>query len=178
VKFVVVPSGTGCNDSESQQLIKANSITEILQERREVETETFSAEETMELGRALAVFFHPGEVVALFGDLGSGKTTLIKGIVAGLGAPEAVTSPTFTIQHQYHGAELAIYHFDFYRIDTPAALRTIGCEEFFDGEGVCLIEWPDRALDLLPPERWEIFLQQPSNVTTQRKISIRWRTQP
>jgi len=146
-----------------------------LQERGEVETETFSAEETIHLGHALSRLFRAGDVVALFGDLGSGKTTLIKGIVAGLGAPEAVTSPTFTIQHHYHGATLPIYHFDFYRLDTPAALRTIGCEEFFDGDGICLVEWPERAIELLPQERWEIFLQQPSNAATHRQFSIRRR---
>lgn len=124
----------------------------------------------------LGSFLKPKDVVALFGDLGSGKTTLIKGIVAGLGAKDAVSSPTFTIQHQYRGKEVMIYHFDFYRIDTPQGLRSIGCEEFFDGDGICLVEWPEHANDLLPPQRWEIHLKQPSDVSTHRQISIRRRT--
>jgi len=157
-------------------LIKAEILNPQLKDRGEIETETHSADETMELGRAFAAVLHGGEVVALFGDLGSGKTTLIKGIVAGLGAHEAVSSPTFTIQHQYHGKDGMIYHFDFYRIETPQGARSIGCEEFFDGDGICLVEWPERAVELLPAQRWEIYLKQPSEISTHRQISIRRRT--
>ena len=153
-----------------------DSLNLAFQKRDAIEIETLSAEGTMELGRSLASFLQPKDVVALFGDLGSGKTTLIKGIVAGLGATENVSSPTFTIQHQYRGATVMIYHFDFYRIDTPQGLRSIGCEEFFDGDGICLVEWPERANDLLPPQRWEIHLKQPSGVSTHRQISVRRRT--
>lgn len=148
-----------------------------LQERGEVDAETFSPEETVQLGRALARLLRAGDVVALFGDLGSGKTTLIKGIVAGLGAAEAVTSPSFTIQHQYHGAAFIIYHFDFYRLETPMGARNVGCEEFFDGEGICLVEWPERALTLLPQPRWEVHLRQPCGAAMQRDITVR-RTAP
>jgi len=157
-------------------LTKAEILSPQLKDRGEIETETRSAEETMELGRAFASLLQGGDVVALFGDLGSGKTTLIKGIVAGLGAHEAVSSPTFTIQHQYHGNAGMIYHFDFYRIDTPQGVRSIGCEEFFDGDGICLVEWPERAIALLPPQHWEIQLMQPSAISTHRQISIRRRT--
>jgi tRNA threonylcarbamoyladenosine biosynthesis protein TsaE len=157
-------------------LIVIDSLSLALQERGEIEIETLSAEETMELGRALAAFFHPGEVVALFGDLGSGKTTLIKGITAGLGATDSVSSPTFTIQHQYRGADMMIYHFDFYRIESTGELRDIGCEEFFDGDGICLVEWPERAVELLPSRRWEIHLKLPSSVSTHRQVSARRRT--
>jgi tRNA threonylcarbamoyladenosine biosynthesis protein TsaE len=153
-------------------LTQIDSLNIALQERSGFDTETFGAEETMHLGSALAAFLHPGDVVALFGDLGSGKTTMIKGIVAGLGAGDSVSSPTFTIQHQYHGKGVVIYHFDFYRIDTPAGLRSIGCEEFFDGDGICLVEWPERAGELLPARRWEIHLRQPSGDSTHRQISV------
>jgi tRNA threonylcarbamoyladenosine biosynthesis protein TsaE len=146
-----------------------------LQERNAVEVETYDAEETIELGRALALFLQPRDVVALFGDLGCGKTTLIKGIVAGLGSKDSVSSPTFTIQHQYRGKDVMIYHFDFYRIESARELRSIGCEEFFDGDDICLVEWPERADDLLPPQRWEIYLNQPSGVSTHRQISVRRR---
>ena len=157
-------------------MIDNELIVGALQERGEVDIETFSAEETIQSGGAIAQLLRAGDVVALFGDLGSGKTTLIKGIVAGLGATENVSSPTFTIQHQYRGATVMIYHFDFYRIDTPQGLRSIGCEEFFDGDGICLVEWPERANDLLPPQRWEIHLKQPPGVSTHRQISVRRRT--
>lgn len=159
-----------------RRLIKPDLIHSALHDRGEIEIETWSAEETMELGRSLASFLQQGDVVALFGDLGSGKTTLIKGIVAGLGATDSVSSPTFTIQHQYRSAQMMIYHFDFYRIDSPGELRGIGCEEFFDGDGICLVEWPERALDLLPPQRWEIYLKQPFGDSTHRQISVRRRT--
>lgn len=161
---------------EFRRLAKNSSIIESLRERDEVEIETLSAEETMDWGRALATFLRAGDVVALFGDLGSGKTTMIKGIVAALGAADAVSSPTFTIQHQYRGTAVMIYHFDFYRIDTPQGLRSIGCEEFFDGDGICLVEWPERAVELLPAQRWEVHLKQPSGVSTRRQISVRRRT--
>jgi tRNA threonylcarbamoyladenosine biosynthesis protein TsaE len=69
-----------------------------------------------------------------------------------------------------------IYHFDFYRIESARELRNIGCEEFFDGNGICLVEWPEQASELLPPQRWEIHLKQPSGVSTHRQISVKRRT--
>jgi tRNA threonylcarbamoyladenosine biosynthesis protein TsaE len=175
LKSAIINAIPKTRDCRKIHLTVIDSLRLALQERGEIEIETRSAEETMQLGRTLAGFLRPGDVVAFFGDLGSGKTTMIKGVVAGLGATDAVSSPTFTIQHQYRGKEVMIYHFDFYRIDTPQGLRSTGCEEFFDGEGICLVEWPERARELLPSRRWEISLRQPSGDSTHRQISVRRR---
>ena len=112
--------------------------------------ETASADETMALGERLAALFQAGDVVALYGDLGAGKTHLVKGIARGLGVPAAaVSSPTFTIVQEYDG-ELPIYHIDAYRIQHPDEFFELGYEEYLYGDGLCLIEWPARVEDLLP----------------------------
>jgi len=113
--------------------------------------ETAGADETLALGRALGALLRPGDVVGLFGELGAGKTTLIKGCALGLGVADArtVTSPTFTLMNVYHG-RCPVYHFDLYRIHSPADLAAIGHDDFFGGDGVCLIEWAERAGPLLP----------------------------
>jgi tRNA threonylcarbamoyladenosine biosynthesis protein TsaE len=118
---------------------------------RPARVETASADETLELGRALGALLRPGDVVGLFGELGSGKTTLIKGCALGLGVADArtVTSPTFTLMNVYHG-RCPVYHFDLYRIHSAGELAAIGHDDFFGGDGVCLIEWAERAGPLLP----------------------------
>ena len=114
--------------------------------------ETTSAAETEALGRRLARAFAPGDVVALYGDLGAGKTHLVKGIAAALGVPPmAVTSPTFTVVNEYAGADFPIYHLDAYRIEHLDELFELGYEDYFYGEGLCLIEWPEKVEPLLPP---------------------------
>ncbi len=118
--------------------------------------ETHSEEETIESGARFARRLSPGEVVALIGELGTGKTRFIKGICRGLGVEEHVASPTFTIVNEYKGSLFPIYHFDFYRMKTLRELREIGFDEYLDGDGVCLIEWADRVADALPPERYEV----------------------
>ncbi|MFQ5604786.1 MAG: tRNA (adenosine(37)-N6)-threonylcarbamoyltransferase complex ATPase subunit type 1 TsaE [bacterium] len=117
-----------------------------------------SAEETLSLGEQLAATLTPGSVVALFGDLGSGKTTFIKGVCAGLQVEDEATSPTFTLIHEYQG-QLPVYHFDFYRIQTASEILELGCDEYFYGRGICLIEWADRAVEFLPAKRFEVWLQ-------------------
>jgi tRNA threonylcarbamoyladenosine biosynthesis protein TsaE len=115
--------------------------------------ETASPDETIALGTRLAAAFEPGDVVALYGDLGAGKTHLTKGICAGLGvSSDEVASPTFRIVHEYHGARFPIYHFDAYRIERPEELFEIGYEAYFFGEGICLVEWPERIEALLPAQ--------------------------
>ncbi|MGH7496785.1 MAG: tRNA (adenosine(37)-N6)-threonylcarbamoyltransferase complex ATPase subunit type 1 TsaE [bacterium] len=109
-----------------------------------------SAEETRGLATKLAGLLEQRQIVLLFGNLGSGKTTFVKGICAALGVPDKVTSPTFTIMHLYRGAEITIYHFDFYRLESWRDIAALGVEEYFDGDGICLIEWPERVLPLLP----------------------------
>ena len=113
--------------------------------------ETASPEETMALGEELAGAFQPGDVVALYGDLGAGKTHLIKGISRALGVPgREVTSPTFTLVHEYEGTRMPVYHFDAYRIQAPHEFFELGCEDYFFGSGLCLIEWPEHVQSLLP----------------------------
>ena len=121
--------------------------------------ETASEEETIELGRRIARDLPRRAVVLLIGNLGAGKTTLAKGIAAGLGAaePEEVSSPTFTLIHEY--GEGRVYHIDLYRLDTPAQVATLGLEEIFDREAIVLIEWGERFPELLPPDRIEIRLR-------------------
>jgi len=116
-----------------------------------------SAEETEQFGHKLAQQLKPGDLLAFFGDLGSGKTTLIKGICKGLEVEADITSPTFTLIHEYSG-RLPVYHFDFYRIANSHEVWELGGDEYFYGEGVCLIEWADKIQDLLPESRIEIHL--------------------
>ncbi|MDR7417111.1 MAG: tRNA (adenosine(37)-N6)-threonylcarbamoyltransferase complex ATPase subunit type 1 TsaE [Armatimonadota bacterium] len=118
---------------------------------------THSAEETRELGRRLATALQPGDVVALVGELGSGKTTLVQGIAAALEARGRVASPSFLIVHEYRG-RLPIYHVDLFRL-RPEDLEPLGLEELFDEGGVVLVEWAERAERLLPPDTLWIHLE-------------------
>ena len=113
--------------------------------------ETASAEETEAFGHRLAASLAPGDVVALYGDLGAGKTHLVKGIGAAFGIPpEQITSPTFTIVHEYAGNAFPLYHIDAYRIKALNEFFELGYEEYFYGDGLCLIEWPEKVEPLLP----------------------------
>jgi tRNA threonylcarbamoyladenosine biosynthesis protein TsaE len=114
--------------------------------------------ETKAVGERLAEKIQTGDVLALVGDLGAGKTQFVKGLAKGLGSTAVVTSPTFTLVHEYLGSRLPIYHFDFYRIESLAALRAIGFDEIVFGDGVSVIEWADRFVDAIPPRaRWIKF---------------------
>jgi tRNA threonylcarbamoyladenosine biosynthesis protein TsaE len=93
-----------------------------------------------------------GEIIALHGVLGAGKTQLVKGLARGLGFRGDVTSPTFTIVHEYCGGRLPLYHIDLYRIQNEKEAIDIGLEEYLPGDGVTVIEWPDRIASILPPE--------------------------
>ncbi len=106
--------------------------------------------ETREFGIALAKKLKPGSIVALIGDLGTGKTTLTKSIAEGLGISEMITSPTFTIVHEYHSGRLPLYHFDVYRVGDVEQMYEIGCEEYFFGDGVCVVEWADLIMEIIP----------------------------
>jgi tRNA threonylcarbamoyladenosine biosynthesis protein TsaE len=132
--------------------------------------ETGSEEETIEVGRAIARELPKHAIVLLIGNLGAGKTTLAKGIVSGLGAaePEEVTSPTFTLIHEYGGGH--VYHVDLYRLDTPQQIATLGLDEIFDRQAVVLIEWGERFPGLFPADRIEIKLQPLSE--SRRQITI------
>jgi tRNA threonylcarbamoyladenosine biosynthesis protein TsaE len=120
---------------------------------------THSEEETIQLGRRIARELPRRAVVLLIGNLGAGKTTLAKGIVSGLGAatPEDVSSPTFTLIHEYGDGR--VYHVDLYRLERAEELATLGLDEIFDRDAVVLIEWGERFPTLLPEERIEIRLR-------------------
>jgi tRNA threonylcarbamoyladenosine biosynthesis protein TsaE len=130
-----------------------------------------SPDKTEKFGREMAQRLNPGAVVAFYGDLGSGKTTLIRGLVRGLGAEKStrVTSPTFVLMNMYQG-RCPIYHFDFYRLSEPSMIADLGCEEYFGGEGVALIEWADRAGELVPGESIRIELTAIDETT--REIQV------
>ena len=118
-----------------------------------------SSEETKCLGETLARHLRGGDILCLRGDLGSGKTTLIKGIAQGLKiAPAKVHSPTFVLMNAYEG-KLPLYHFDLYRLEGVREISTIGYEEFLYGDGVSVIEWADRLKELTPEEYLRVELK-------------------
>ncbi len=112
--------------------------------------ETFGAEETFALGRKIGEAAVPGQVYALNGDLGVGKTVFTQGVAKGLGIEGAVSSPTFTILQIYEEGRLPFYHFDVYRIGCVEEMDEIGYDEYFYGDGICLIEWAELIEDILP----------------------------
>ena len=114
--------------------------------------------ETGEFGRQLAEQLNPGDIVALVGDLGTGKTTLTRAIARGLGVTEPVTSPTFTIVKEYRSGRIPLFHFLVYRLNDGEELLETGAQEYFDAGGVCVIEWADQIAELLPDETKVIFI--------------------
>lgn len=111
-----------------------------------------SEEDTRSLGLEIADALEPGDVVALTGDLGTGKTALTKYIAEGLGVKEEISSPTFTIIKEYKSGRLPLYHFDVYRLGSGNELLDTGAEELLDGDGACVIEWADIVADVLPAD--------------------------
>ena len=116
-------------------------------------------EETRQFAHELAESLAPGDVLALIGDLGTGKTALTSYIAEGLGIKRRVNSPTFTIVKEYTDGRLPLYHFDVYRVTDPDALFEIGADEYFYGDGVCVIEWADLIADSLPENTKYIYLR-------------------
>jgi tRNA threonylcarbamoyladenosine biosynthesis protein TsaE len=115
---------------------------------------------TEAFGRRLGAALFPGAVVALNGQLGAGKTHLVRAVCEGLGVanPAAVCSPTFTLVHEYPGP-VPVYHFDAYRLSGPAEFRELGADEYLAGDGVCLIEWAERVAAALPADHLRIDIQ-------------------
>jgi tRNA threonylcarbamoyladenosine biosynthesis protein TsaE len=114
--------------------------------------------ESEAIGRQLAGEIGVGSVLALKGDLGSGKTMFVKGLVAELGSRADVTSPTFTIVHEYRGGRLPVYHFDFFRLENRESIERLGLDDYFFGDGVSVIEWADRFPEFIPKQaRWISF---------------------
>lgn len=112
--------------------------------------ESHSAEETRAIGRQLGLSCVPGDIVLLHGELGVGKTVFTKGFAEGIGIEEPVSSPTFTIVQVYESGRMPLYHFDVYRIAAVEEMEEIGYEEYFFGDGVCLVEWAELVSEILP----------------------------
>ena len=119
-----------------------------------------SPEATFALGEKLGRQARPGDIIALSGDLGAGKTVFTKGFASGIGITDPVTSPTFTILQVYEGGRLPMYHFDVYRLGEPEEMDEIGYEEYFFGNGVSLVEWADLFPELMPPETIHVTIQK------------------
>jgi tRNA threonylcarbamoyladenosine biosynthesis protein TsaE len=134
---------------------------------------TKSAEETIALGRELAPLLVPPKIVMLRGDLGAGKTTLVKGIAEGFQAAseEDVTSPTFTLVHEYRGPSATLYHIDLYRVDTPRELETLGLDDLMGDNSILLIEWGDKFARFERERDVEIALEWISDL--KRAITVR-----
>ncbi|MBQ1840141.1 MAG: tRNA (adenosine(37)-N6)-threonylcarbamoyltransferase complex ATPase subunit type 1 TsaE [Atopobiaceae bacterium] len=119
---------------------------------------TASTEETIALGERLGKELRAGDVLVLTGDLGAGKTQLTKGIAAGMGVVDDVTSPTFNILMVYEGEQMPLYHFDLYRLDDPDQLEDIGFYDALEGDGPCVIEWGEQFSDEIGSERLDVYL--------------------
>lgn len=122
--------------------------------------ETRTPEETFELGRKIGEMAVPGQVFTLTGDLGVGKTVFTQGVAAGLGIDEAISSPTFTIIQVYESGRLPFYHFDVYRIGDIEEMEEIGYDDYFFGEGICLIEWANLIEEILPEKLIAITIEK------------------
>lgn len=119
--------------------------------------------ETEKFGINLASEVKAGTVIALYGDIGAGKTTLTKSIAKGLGVEDVITSPTFNIVKEYDGGRLPLYHFDVYRIGDVDEMYELGYEEYFFGNGVCVVEWADIIEDIIPEEALKIYIEYGKN---------------
>jgi tRNA threonylcarbamoyladenosine biosynthesis protein TsaE len=130
-------------------------------------------EETVRLGRAIAESVAPGTVIGLVGGLGAGKTRLVRAIAESLGVdPAAISSPTFVLIHEYDG-RMPVYHFDVYRLKSPAEFEDLGLAEYWDGGGLCLVEWADRVRGLLPEDAWTIAIDHvPETGPSARRVRI------
>ncbi len=135
--------------------------------------ETNSPEETYEYGKKLGMQASSGQIYCLNGDLGVGKTVFTKGFAEGLGIKDTVNSPTFTIVQEYDDGRLPLYHFDVYRIGDVDEMDEIGYEDYFYGEGVCLIEWSERIREILPENMTTITIEKDlEKGFDYRKISV------
>lgn len=122
--------------------------------------ETNSPKETYELGRKIAKKVQAGTVISLVGDLGVGKTVFTQGFAVGLGIDEIVNSPTFTIVQVYEGGRMPFYHFDVYRIGDIREMDELGYEEYFYGDGVCLVEWANLIEEIMPCDHSQIMIEK------------------
>jgi tRNA threonylcarbamoyladenosine biosynthesis protein TsaE len=138
-----------------------------------IEHLSHSPEETMRLAQTFAKHLKVGDIVCLEGNLGAGKTTFVKGMASGLRVkPVEVTSPTFVIMNYYKG-KLPIYHFDFYRLENPKELATVNFDEYFFGNGISVVEWPERLGAAMPLEFFEIKLDHQGETERLLRLSAR-----
>ncbi len=122
--------------------------------------ESFSVQDTFKLGKTIGKNAKPGDVFTLSGDLGVGKTSFSQGFAKGLEIDDEVTSPTFTIVCEYESGRIPMYHFDMYRLSDGSELEDIGAQEYFYGDGVCLIEWPENVEGYLPDKVKKIKIEK------------------
>ena len=122
--------------------------------------ETHDPEETFEVGRTIGMNAKPGQIYTLTGDLGVGKTVFTQGVAAGLGITEPVNSPTFTIIQEYEDGRLPFYHFDVYRIGDLEEMEEIGYDDYFFGQGICLIEWANLIEEILPENLIKVTIEK------------------
>lgn len=122
--------------------------------------ESYSPEETFAIGRELGEQLKPGDIYCLIGDLGVGKTVFTQGLAKGLGIEEPINSPTFTIIQEYHEGRIPLYHFDVYRIGDVSEMDELGYEEYFYGDGACLIEWGNLIEEILPKDTVTITIEK------------------
>lgn len=135
--------------------------------------ETYTPKETFDLGVKIGEESRPGQVYTLIGDLGVGKTVFTQGVAAGLGITEPVNSPTFTIVQVYEEGRMPFYHFDVYRIGDVEEMDEIGYEDYFYGEGLCLIEWANLIEEILPGQYTRITIEKnPEKGFDYRKITL------
>ncbi len=137
-----------------------------------IELRTTAADDTWAVGEALAALFRPRDAVALTGELGAGKTTLVQGIASGLGVTDQVVSPTFTLVREYRGTDIEIAHVDVYRLDRVQDVVDLGLDELGDGEALLLVEWGDAVEALLPPDHLTIELTTTAGGDEERAIAV------
>lgn len=142
--------------------------------REETIYESYQPKDTFSIGEKIGREAYAGQICTLTGDLGVGKTVLTQGIARGLGLEETVNSPTFTIVQVYEGGRLPLYHLDVYRIGDVSEMDEIGYEDYFYGDGLCIVEWADLIGELLPPGRTEIRIEKDlEKGFDYRKITLR-----
>ena len=144
----------------------------LLDALRASEGSLLSESELLDWGRSLGRALGPGDVVTLSGDLGAGKTTLARGICAGYGVTEDVTSPTFAIVHAYAAPKSVVHHVDLYRLAGAKDLQNIGWDDLLRGDGVLIVEWPDRAETAMPVRRIALELRAPALDGTHRVLAV------
>lgn len=138
--------------------------------RLQTEWVTHSPEETQALAATVAEHLHPGDVLTLEGDLGTGKTTFSQGLAQGLGITEPIASPTFTLIKEYHSGRIPLYHMDAYRLEGEG--EELGWEEYFHGDGVCLVEWASRIESWLPQDRMAIHIDRLDENSRRFRITV------